>query len=108
MLVAGAQGAHFVRNSFHCGLAGLIAIVAQCLNEVLLAELFAPVVYSFGNAIGVKREHVSGRKFKVGELALPILKETHQSCRGVEPAQDVVGAQNKAGEMSAVSIAEAE
>src|SRR5205814_1293787 len=84
-----------------------MTIVSQPLNEFFLTELFAPVIYCFGNSIGVKSEQVSGRHCEVGERALPVLEKTHQSCRGVEPAQGVARAQNKAGEVSAVSIAEA-
>ena len=75
LLVSRAQRAYLVRDSFYSSLAGLIAVVSQPFNEVLLTEFFASVIHSFGNAVCVKGEQVSGRKFEVGELALPLPEE---------------------------------
>ncbi len=107
LLVARAQGAYFVRDSFYGSLAGLVAIMAKPLNQVSLTKLFTTVIYGFGNAIRVKGEQVSRRECDIGELALPILEKTYQSCCGVEPAHGVVRAQNKAREMAAVSVMKA-
>ena len=44
LLVSAAKSTHLVCNGFDHGLAALIAILMQPLNEVLLSELFAAFV----------------------------------------------------------------
>ena len=82
-------------------------VLPQSSKQILLAKFFAAIVNRLRDAVGIEGEQVSGSELELGELALPILKQTQQGCRGMETAAGVVWAKNQAGEVSAVGVAQA-
>src|SRR5215472_12383316 len=65
-------------NPVHdCGqqiLARQFPMLPEQFGQASLAKLFSQFVTGFGNAIGVKREHITGKEYLLSHRAIPVLE----------------------------------
>src|ERR1700674_4329470 len=82
-------------------------MAAKSVDQRALAELLAGRVAGFGDAIGVEGEHVSGEQSAFSDGAIPLREEAKESAGGIEPLTRAIRAQNQAGQVAAVRVAQA-
>ena len=76
-------------NTIHdCGqqsLARQVPMLLKRFNQAALAKFLSLLVTGFGDAIGVKRKHVPGRKLLLPHRAIPLSEQSEQRAGGLEP-----------------------
>src|SRR5580693_5879417 len=71
-------------------LARQVPMLLKRFNQALLAKFLSSLVTGFGDAIGVKREHVPGRKLQLPHRAIPFSEQPEQRAGGLEPIDSAV------------------
>ena len=66
-------------------LARQVTMLLKRFNQALLAKFISLLVTGFGDSIGVKREHVPGKKLMLLYRAFPVSKQSKQCAGGIEP-----------------------
>ena len=59
-------------------------------NQAALAKFLSSLVTGFGDAIGVKRKHVPGRKLLLPHRAIPLSEQPEQRAGGLESIDPAV------------------
>jgi len=107
VLLVGTEAAHFVDHGVEQRLGIKMVVAAKDIEQALLAEFFARGTEGFGDAVGIQRERVAGAELAFVKRAIPFSERAHDSGRGREAMDGIVGAEKKWREMAAVGIAEA-
>src|SRR5438445_9882576 len=76
-------------------------------DEALLAELFIGGIVGFGDAVGVEGEGIARAEAAFSNFAIPILENAQDGGGGVEALDGAVAAEDQAGKMAAVGVAQA-
>ena len=65
-------------------------MLLERFDQAPLAKFLSSFVTGFCDAIGVKREHVSGRKLLLPHRAIPLSEQPEQRAGGLEPIDPAV------------------
>ncbi len=76
-------------------------------DETCFAELLHFTVEGFGYAVGVQDKGVAGMELAFADFAIPVVEGAEDGGRGAEIFDRRIAAQDEAGEMAAVDVADA-
>ena len=107
VLIVGTVEADFVDDVGDEFAGRKCVVAAEGFDEALFAEFFEGGIEGFGDAIGVKGERVARMELAFADFAIPIAEGTEDGGGGVQGFEGRVSAENEAGEMAAVDVAEA-
>src|SRR5215470_14614986 len=65
------------------------------------------MVERLGDAIGVKRERVTGKELALANRAVPVFEKSHDGAIGIEAFESAVTAQEQGRQMATIRVAEA-
>lgn len=97
MLIIWVEAPDFAGDGFEGGLAGLISVLTQSLDQGFFSEFVSVTVRGFGDAVGVERENVAGAQVAFSDGGIPVLEQAQERGRGIEALAGVVGSQENAG-----------